>query len=347
MINTIQEIVDRKRTEAWWKESYDKVVFKYGKLFNPSNLENLTREDFKSFLLLKNNYHWEGIHRQGNVITSNMKELKKFLGELLDESQPIRERLEKLFDNHHKCRIRGLGRAVLTPILMVVYPDKYGVWNSRSEDALKKLNYFPEFNSKDEFAERYLRVNATLHELAEQHGISLWHLDSVLGDISGSAPFGTLESEEEIVEKEVEVHGIADLQNFGMEKHLEDFLITNWDKTFFGKKYDLIYEEGDLLSQQYATSVGPIDLLAISKDKKEYLVLELKKGRSSDSVVGQILRYMAWVKKNLAKDQDVKGAVVVLDADEKIEHSLAMLKNIDLYTYQVSFSLSRVENALF
>ncbi|NBT48546.1 MAG: hypothetical protein EBT07_12155 [Actinobacteria bacterium] len=34
------------------------------------------------------------------------------------------------------------------------------------------------------------------------------------------------------------------------------------------------------------------DVLAISKDKQEVLVVELKKGRASDSVVGQIQRYM-------------------------------------------------------
>ena len=54
---------------------------------------------------------------------------------------------------------------------------------------------------------------------------------------------------------------------FSLEEQLEDFIIENWDKTDFGKKYDLIYDEdGHLISQQYVTKIGRIDILA--KDKK-------------------------------------------------------------------------------
>ena len=41
-----------------------------------------------------------------------------------------------------------------------------------------------------------------------------------------------------------------------------------------------------------SSDTGPIDILAISKDKKTLLVVELKKGRVSDNVVGQIQRYI-------------------------------------------------------
>ena len=34
------------------------------------------------------------------------------------------------------------------------------------------------------------------------------------------------------------------------------------------------------------SDTGPIDVLAVSKDKKELLVLELRRGRASDAVVG-------------------------------------------------------------
>ena len=42
----------------------DEVMKRYGYIFHPRNLDNLKKEDFKSFLLMKNNKHWEGIHRQ-------------------------------------------------------------------------------------------------------------------------------------------------------------------------------------------------------------------------------------------------------------------------------------------
>ena len=62
-----------------------------------------------------------------------------------------------------------------------------------------------------------------------------------------------------------------------MEKQLEDFIIANWDKTEFGKKYDLITEDGQMVSQQYPTSIGPIDILAKDKSTGNYVVIELKK----------------------------------------------------------------------
>lgn len=71
-------------------------IEKFGSIFNPNNLDNLTAEDFKSFLLIKNNKHWGGIHRQGNIITSDMEKLKSTLKLLLDESKSIKERIDKI-----------------------------------------------------------------------------------------------------------------------------------------------------------------------------------------------------------------------------------------------------------
>ena len=79
-----------------------------------------------------------------------------------------------------------------------------------------------------------------------------------------------------------------------MEKHLEDFLVENWASTDLGTTYDIYEEDGELVGQQYPTDTGPLDILAISKDKKRLLVVELKKGRASDVVVGQTLRYMGY-----------------------------------------------------
>jgi len=101
---------------------------------------------------------------------------------------------------------------------------------------------------------------------------------------------------------------IVDTSEFAMEKHLEDFLVENWRQTELGKKYDIYEEDGEIVGKQYPTDTGPVDILAISKDKKELLVVELKKGRVSDSVVGQIQRYMGYVLEELAEDnQTVKG----------------------------------------
>ncbi|MHB8362872.1 MAG: endonuclease NucS domain-containing protein [Patescibacteria group bacterium] len=338
--DNIKRIIQEKSHDQWWVDSERKVLEKYGEIFSSKNLDHLTKDEFKSFLLIKNNLHWEGIHRQGNLVTLDMKKLKLFLKELLDEDIPIEKRLNTLFNKNNTLYIKGIGKAVLTPILLVVYPQKYGVWNSRSEEALKKLDLFPAFSTKDTFAKKYLKVNDILLGLSAEYKISLWNLDGVLGEISGFGPFEK-KSNEELIQDDAEKLGIIDVPNFGMEKHLEDFIIENWDKTVFGEKYTLIENDGDLTSQQYRTAVGPIDILAKLKDDSGYLVIELKKGKTSDAVVGQILRYMSWVKENLAKGKTVEGVIVVFDTDENLKYSLKTLEDISLYTYQVDFKLNK------
>ena len=85
-----------------------------------------------------------------------------------------------------------------------------------------------------------------------------------------------------------------------------------------------------------------MDVLAIKKDKSQLLVVELKKGRASDAVVGQILRYMGYVKQELAEpNQTVKGVIIALDDDTKIRRALAITPDISFYRYEVSFKLIR------
>lgn len=127
---------------------------------------------------------------------------------------------------------------------------------------------------------------------------------------------------------------------FPMEKHLEDFLVANWSQTELGKAYDIYEEDGEIAGKQYPTETGPIDILAISKDKKELLVVELKRAKASDAVVGQILRYMGYVQAELAEEgQVVKGVIIGLTDDDRIRLALSITPNIQFYRYQISFKL--------
>lgn len=135
---------------------------------------------------------------------------------------------------------------------------------------------------------------------------------------------------------------VEDPSTFALEKHLEEFLVQNWKNTELGKRYEIFEEDGEIVGQQYPTDTGPIDVLAISKDKKEILVVELKKGRASDSVVGQVQRYMGYVLQELAEShQTVRGVIIALDDDQRIRRALAVAPNIDFYRYQVSFKLHK------
>ena len=97
---------------------------------------------------------------------------------------------------------------------------------------------------------------------------------------------------------------------------------------------------GEKVGQQYPTDTGPMDILAIKKDKSELLVVELKKGRASDAVVGQTLRYMGFAAQELAEPyQKVRGVIIALEDDQRMRRALAMTSLIDFYRYQISFKL--------
>jgi restriction system protein len=148
--------------------------------------------------------------------------------------------------------------------------------------------------------------------------------------IKGCAP-PSLSSTDETVE---------DPSEFAMEEHLEDFLVQNWPQTALGREYDIFEEDGEPKGQQYMTDTGPMDILAVKKDKSEILVVELKKGRASDVVVGQTLRYMGYVHQELAEPgQAVKGVIIAFEDDQRIKRALAAAPNIEFYRYQVTFKL--------
>ena len=133
---------------------------------------------------------------------------------------------------------------------------------------------------------------------------------------------------------------VDDPSVFAMERHLEDFLVQNWPHTELGKEFDIYEEDGETVGQQYQTDTGPVDVLAISKDRKRLLLVELKRGRASDVVVGQILRYMGYVQEVMAEqDQTVQGAVIALEDDLRLRRALAMTPFIAFYRYQIQFQL--------
>ena len=141
--------------------------------------------------------------------------------------------------------------------------------------------------------------------------------------------------DEKIIQPKNEI--VLPPSSFVLEKHLEDYICANWETTVFGQNFN-IYENG----RQYQTNTGPLDILAQSKDKKEFLVMELKRDMASDVVVGQTLRYMGYIEKHLATNEDVRGCIIATDADEGLKNALSVVNKIDFYEYKINFEMSKV-----
>jgi len=314
------------------------LVARYGRMFSPASIPNLSAEEFKSFLSFKNNKHWTGIHRQSGLLTRDMERLREALSILVDETKPLKERLDVLFPKGHSGFVKGLGRAVATPILNMVYPDKYGIYNSISERTLEHFGLLPMFDPGSSFAERYVATNEVLNRLAREHGLSLLELDEACWT-------GPEEEGEQELDESTQIEETLDaLQIDVLERFLSDFLVYNWDKTALGKWYELYEEDGDI-AQEYRTSVGRIDLLTKDRQSGNWVVIELKRGRSSDVVVGQILRYIGWVQEHIASaDECVRGVIIADNADDRLRYALKPLgEKVTLLTYVVQFDVQKVD----
>lgn len=140
-------------------------------------------------------------------------------------------------------------------------------------------------------------------------------------EISGSQ-YQELVGEQPVIVTEPE-EDIENKTEFVLEKYLEDFIVSNFAAIFRNELVLYRDPEENVIGQQYATDVGTIDILAQEPKTGNFTVIELKKGRESDKVVGQTLRYMGWVQENLCKDGEmVKGLIICKDIDSKMAYAL-------------------------
>lgn len=318
------------------------VHARFQPVFKAQNLPKLTKEEFQSFLLFKNNNHWIGLHRKGPEICSDMKRLRTALAVLVDESRPIQIRLDELQPGG-RAAVSGMGKAILTSILLVMYPDHYGVWNNTSQGAMEILGLWPRFERGESLGRRYAKVNATIIDLARELGTNLWTLDGLWWSAFRD---DVAVNEEEAGETEPIADGSVDspgigVQRFGLERHLHDFLRDNWEKTSLGQEWSLHSEDGEVVGYEYPTPIGRIDLLAKHKKRDAWLVVELKRNQSSDDTVGQALRYMGFVREHVAaKSERVEGLIVSHVGDDKIRYALSMMPDLSLMLYEVDFRLT-------
>ncbi|WP_238397578.1 endonuclease NucS domain-containing protein [Anatilimnocola aggregata] len=129
---------------------------------------------------------------------------------------------------------------------------------------------------------------------------------------------------------------------FALECHLRDFLEKNISIIKVDNSPLKIFRdhEGNA-GIEYDTDVGRIDILAIDS-ANNLVVIELKVSRGSDRVIGQILRYMGWVKKHLAGERKVAGIIVACNIDDKLRYAASLLTDVMLFEYQLKFDLDRV-----
>lgn len=121
---------------------------------------------------------------------------------------------------------------------------------------------------------------------------------------------------------------------------LEEFIYRNWPNINWGSQLEL-HTTAKHSGRYFPAGPWHIDFLARDANTNELVVVHLKRGETSDSTVGQILRHISWIRENVAeKGQDVTGIIVARQTDAALDYAVKNLPFVEVVTYTVDFQLT-------
>jgi len=121
-------------------------------------------------------------------------------------------------------------------------------------------------------------------------------------------------------------------------QHYQSLIHRNFHRLFKNLRY---FDEEEQISKkgQYDTqTIGIIDFLAIDENEN-FVVIEIKR-QATDKTIGQLLRYMGWVKDELCKSgQKVYGIIVAEQKDIYLDFALKVIPNVKFVKMGLSITL--------
>jgi hypothetical protein len=149
-----------------------------------------------------------------------------------------------------------------------------------------------------------------------------------------------LAAAEEDAEEKLDADPLPGSSEFLLEKDLQRYLAENLTCMEPGLR---LYEYDGVRGIEFEAGDGRrIDILAVDRNGG-LVVLELKVSRGFERVIGQILRYMNWVRKEVAEPgQRVRGMIVCRTISEDLRLACASIGNVDLFEYKLSVSVAKV-----
>lgn len=124
------------------------------------------------------------------------------------------------------------------------------------------------------------------------------------------------------------------------EECIQKIIEANFDEVIGNKLGLKLYEDDPENSgSQYQTGVGYIDFLTVDKENGDFVVVELKRGMASDDALAQVLRYIGWVKENLANGRNVRGLILAEGKDEKLKYALKSVSDVKVLRFKISIQI--------
>ena len=289
--------------------------------------ENLTAERLDE---LFRNMRWFSANRNLTNLLYRTNGLEKFnsqLRTLIHGAQSFPERVDSFF------KLQSIGIQTMSQFLVAAdtrqYPsvtsqtkEALGVSSEQDENALADALEMFKVSNKDVLLDRtldYLRDYVIFQTIKNLLGLEKYNL------VNNLLWFAAIQDEAAGPEEVIKSYG-----SISMENDLRDFL---------AERLSLVENGLTLIGKEYDTrEAGRIDLLC--HDTKHYhVVIELKKGRVGHEVVGQTLKYIGWVQKNLNKK--ARGIIIVNEPDDKLSYAALPISDlVKVKYYKVNFQIS-------
>jgi hypothetical protein len=131
---------------------------------------------------------------------------------------------------------------------------------------------------------------------------------------------------------------ISGSREFAFERDLRNYLSKNLSSVERGLT---LFEEEGFSGVEFPAGGRFIDILAVDA-QGQHVVIELKVSRGYERVMGQLLRYIAWVKHNLANGKKVRGIIVASEITEDLVLAASLVPDVALCRYEPALKLVNV-----
>ena len=215
--------------------------------------------------------------------------------------------------------LKGVARTFIGKVLSIYSPKIFINIFGHQDIFLEKI--YSDYKPETYGVELYLRNNYLLLDIKNKYASNLsndefaYLLYKIFEIKKGDA------AEPQHVEDESKIEALE-------VQHYQSLIHSNFNQ-LFGRKLEYYDPERQNEKNGHfdTQEVGTMDFLAIDQNK-DLVVIELKR-ESTDVTLGQILRYMGWVNKNLCKkDQKIKGLIIAEIKDNRLEYALTVTPNV-------------------
>jgi hypothetical protein len=329
ILNTSKLSLNTPKALSWAAEE-DKAELLTAAVLNNEKFKN--GEDLSPEKLddLFSNMKWFSANRNLSNLLYRKNGLEVFnakLRSLIHGTLPLPQRVDDFF------KMQLIGIQTMSQFLVAANTREYpfvtfqtkealGVSSEQDENALGAASEEFKVSNKDALLDRtldYLRDYVIFRAVKNFVKVDKYTM------VNNLLWFAAIKDEETGPEEVIKSYG-----SISMEQDLRDFLAENV----------FLIEKGlALIGKEYDTrDAGRIDLLC--KDKEgSHVVVELKKGRIGHEVVGQTLKYIGWVQKNMNKK--TRGIIIVNEPDDKLHYATLPLKDlVRVKYYRASFAIS-------